>query len=526
MSSTTLLQDWLAHRAANTPDRTALVFEARSWSYAELDHEVRSTARRLASVGVGRDDRVAMLLHNSADAAILIHAVVRLGAALVPLNVRLTPAELEWQIHDCDPRVVLVESRTAPLIAELHEHANSTRVVSIDDLGPVTMNSDPLRLIPETEAMLLDEHAQSDVLAVVYTSGTTGRPKGAMLTVGNFWWSAIGSALNLGTHTGDRWLACMPLFHVGGLSILLRSAIYGITAVVHDGFEPDPVNRAIEHDGITIVSVVAVMLQRMLDARGATPYPASLRCVLLGGGAAPLSLLQRCAGLGVPVSQTYGLTETTSQLATLPPSEASRKLGAAGRPIYPNRVRIVTEGRDAKVGEAGEIVVSGPVVMAGYAGQPDATARAVVDGWLHTGDAGTVDEDGYLYVLDRRDDLIITGGENVYPAEVESVLLAHPRVAEAGVVGVSDDTWGHAVVAFVRLANDSASEHGSDDNVVDALRAHCRSQLAAYKTPRVYHVVTEPLPRTASGKIRRAALREEARSRTAGEVPPGDASHR
>ncbi|HEY8311115.1 MAG TPA: AMP-binding protein, partial [Gemmatimonadaceae bacterium] len=234
-------------------------------------------------------------------------------------------------------------------------------------------------------------------------------------------------------------------------------------------------------------------------------YPASLRCVLLGGGPAPRTLLERCAAIGVPVAQTYGLTETTSQLATLAPADALRKLGAAGRPIYPNEIRIVTDGRDADPDEPGEILVRGPVVMAGYAGQPAATSRAIVDGWLHTGDAGSLDVDGYLRVLDRRDDLIITGGENVYPAEVEAVLLAHPWVAETGVIGVPDVTWGQCVVAFVRT-----SDHPSLDraNIEATLREHCKGQLASYKTPRHIRVVTEPLPRTASGKLRRALLRE------------------
>jgi O-succinylbenzoic acid--CoA ligase len=290
---------------------------------------------------------------------------------------------------------------------------------------------------------------------------------------------------------------------VGGLSIVFRSAIYGTAAIVHEGFDPDAVNRAIERDGVTIVSVVAVMLQRMLDARGDGPYPASLRCVLLGGGPAPRPLLERCAALAVPVVQTYGLTETASQVATLAPEDALRKLGSAGRPLYPNELRIGAEdGSDAGAGASGEIVVRGPVVMAGYAGRPDATAEAIIDGWLHTGDIGRIDTDGYLYVLDRRDDLIITGGENVYPAEVEAVLLAHPSVVEAGVIGLPDDRWGQRIVAVVR-----AISGGKTDDLVDVLRAHCRSLLAAYKVPGEIRFVAHPLPRTASGKLRRTELR-------------------
>jgi O-succinylbenzoic acid--CoA ligase len=235
----------------------------------------------------------------------------------------------------------------------------------------------------------------------------------------------------------------------------------------------------------------------MLDARADRPYPSSLRCVLLGGGPAPRSLLDRCAAIGIPVVQTYGLTETCSQFATLAPEEALRRPGSAGKALYPNELRIAVASDDG----AGEILVRGPVVMAGYVNQPDATRAAIVDGWLHTGDIGRIDADGYLYVLDRRDDLIVTGGENVYPAEVEAALLSHHGVAEAGVVGVADEMWGQRVVAVVRFGNASANIELAE------LASHCRDRIAGYKVPREIRVVDEPLPRTASGKLRRSALR-------------------
>jgi O-succinylbenzoic acid--CoA ligase len=208
----------------------------------------------------------------------------------------------------------------------------------------------------------------------------------------------------------------LPLFHVGGLAILVRSAIYGIPALVHQSFDPAAANRAIDQDGVTIVSVVSAMLQRMLDERGDRPHPPALRCVLLGGGPAPRSLLEACVWRGVPVVQTYGLTEAASQVATLAPADALRKLGSAGQPLLPNELRIEREGASASAGQVGEILMRGPTVMCGYANRPEETARALQDGWLHTGDLGYLDDEGYLYVVSRRSDLIITGGENVYPA--------------------------------------------------------------------------------------------------------------
>jgi O-succinylbenzoic acid--CoA ligase len=509
------LPDWLRFRAEGTPARLALVADGRSWTYEELDRATTRMARMLSAWGVGNGDRVATLVNNGSGAAILIHAALRLGATLVPLNVRLSDVEVAWQIRDARARLLIVDARTGATARRAHEENPGLGVAMLvsaeaqvaADAARDAAPYDSLDSRGERDAELQFQHPADAVLAIVYTSGTTGQPKGAMLTVGNFWWSAVGSALNLGTHSNDRWLACMPLFHVGGMSILLRSAIYGITAVVHDGFEAAAVNRAIDEDGVTIVSVVLVMLQRMLDASGDRPFPASLRCVLLGGGPAPQPLLERCARLGIPVAQSYGLTETTSQLATLSPADALRKLGTAGRPIYPNEIMIAADGVSAAADEPGEILVRGPVVMAGYADRPEATELALAGGWLHTGDFGSLDADGYLRVLDRRSDLIITGGENVYPAEVEAALLAHAAVAEAAVVGLPDAQWGQKVVAVIRLrAHDGNS--GSTADLDAELRQHCRARLAAYKTPREFRIVTGDLPRTASGKLRRAALRE------------------
>jgi O-succinylbenzoic acid--CoA ligase len=504
-SSSRAFPDWLSYRSGSTPDRIALLARGRTWSFADLDSSVTSAALRLGELGVRSGDRVATLLHNSAGAAMLVHAVMRVGATLVPLNVRASEAELAWQIEDCDPRLVIVDERTAGPAKLACRDRPRPAVGVLDEENAGIVRGDTGSAAVESELALRFAHDPDSVVAIIHTSGTTGRPKGAMLTFGNFWWSAIGSAMNMGIREDDRWLVCLPLFHVGGLSIVVRSVICGFATLIHDAFDPDDVNRSIDEDNVTIVSVVAVMLERMLDARQDRVYPTSLRCVLLGGGPASQSLLERCASIGIPVMQTYGLTETASQVATLPPDYALRKTGSVGRPIYPNSLRIVKEdGSHANPGEPGEILVRGPVVMAGYAGQPDATAQAIVGGWLRTGDIGRLDAEGNLYVVDRRDDLIITGGENVYPAEVETALLAHPMVLEAAVVGVDDREWGQRVAAIVRLERYSSTM--SADRI-EALSAHCRSRLAHYKAPTSIYIVTEPLPRTASGKLQRALAR-------------------
>jgi O-succinylbenzoic acid--CoA ligase len=349
-----------------------------------------------------------------------------------------------------------------------------------------------------------DEGFDADaVQAIMYTSGASGRPKGAMLTFGNFFWSAFGSMAQLGVHEDDRWLVALPLFHVGGLSILFRSVVNGTTAVIHESFDPVRANRAIDEDGVTIVSLVSTMLLRMLEARDHRPFPASLRCVLLGGGPVPQELVDKGLELNIPIAQTYGLTETSSQATTLQLAEVVTRAGSAGKPLLPTEIRIKREdGSIAAPGEEGEIVVRGATISPGYWRRPDATAAAIRDGWLHTGDAGSIDADGYLYVIDRRDDLIVSGGENVYPAEVESVLSTHPAVREAGVFALTDPLWGQSVAAAVVL------REGLELLTAEALRVFCRERLAAYKAPREVFF-TEELPRTASGKLLRRELRAQ-----------------
>jgi O-succinylbenzoic acid--CoA ligase len=434
----------------------ALAFEQERWSFAELDRRVDAAAHSLAHQhGVRQGQRIGLHAPNGAAFVVAVHALMRLGAVLVPINTRLTAAEIDWQRQDAELALMLDDAAVRQLLT-CREAAAAQREFDLDE-----------------------PHS------IIYTSGTTGRPKGAILTYGNQWWSAVASALNLGLRADDRWLACLPLFHVGGLSILLRAAIYGITAEIHTRFDPAAVNAAIDAD-VSFISVVSTMLDRMLAERGTQAYPSSLRCVLLGGGPAPLPLLERALQLQVPVVQTYGLTETASQVVTLSPEDAVRKVGSAGKPLMGSEIRIDPQG---------EICVRGPTVSPGYLHQPPRT------GWLQTGDLGYLDDEGFLYVLDRREDLIVSGGENVYPAEVEAALLAHPAVEEAGVTGVPDAEWGRSVAAAIKL-------HPQYTATEDELIAFCRGRLAGYKVPRRIEF-RDALPRNAAGKLLRRELRIE-----------------
>ena len=490
MISDIQLSNWLTRSAENFPQRLAIKYEDVQWSFAEMERQVTRLARQLATLGVQHGSRVALLASNGLPYVACVHALTRLGAILVPLNTRLTTDELRWQLQDVHAAFLLNDSQHEARARE--QLSSATLTVEGGDvfLPGVAESTQPLQT-------LIDLNATQ---AIMYTSGTTGTPKGVLITYGMQWWNALGSALNLGHQPDDCWLACMPLFHIGGLSILMRSVIYGISVVLQEKFDAAVVNRAIHEDRVSIISVVATMLQRMLaelDAHHAN-YPAALRCVLLGGGPAPRPLLEECARRTIPVVQTYGLTESCSQAVTLSPVDALRKLGSAGRPLLPVQLRIMHDEREALADEPGTIYLKGPTITPAYVDRPQATRDAFRDGWLSTGDIGYLDDEGYLYVLDRRNDLIISGGENIYPAEIEAVFLSHPDVEEAGVSGRADLQWGQVPVAYIHLRPGSATSAA-------ALLDYASIRLARYKLPRAIHLVAA-LPRNSAGKLLRREL--------------------
>jgi o-succinylbenzoate---CoA ligase len=439
------LDNWLAQRAQSCPERTALIADGAGVTYAELEAEATWVARRLAAYGVRRDATAALTIRPGREEVVLLHALMKLGATALPLSPALSDAE-----------------RQAVLDAE---HP----AIDLSDVARLTQT--------EADMPLLGEHDMDDCTCRILTSGSSGTPRPVGLTYGNFLFSAMGSAYNIGVSPDDRWLCCLPLSHVAGLSIVMRSVIYGTTAVLHDGFEVDRVAASLTDDDITVVSLVATMLGRLLEAGADLSGP---RAILVGGGPIPEDTLEEALGRGATVVQTYGLTEACSQVSTLAPADARRKVGSAGRPLLTTHLRI----------RHGEILVQGPTVAPGFA---DA------DGWLHTGDLGRIDEEGFLYVEDRIDDMIVSGGENVVPAEVEQVLLRHPQVADAAVVGRDDPEWQEAVTAVVVL-------HEGAELPTEELRRHCAEELAGYKVPKRIEIASA-LPRTPGGKLLRRALR-------------------
>lgn len=452
--------------------------------------------QRLVQHGIKPGDNVAVLLPNSLAFVTLIYALIRIGARLVPLNTRLTPNELRTQILMTDCSTFICSASMKEVGQAACPETASMLELPDDPDGLVSwLIEQPVRANWQaSSASTLD-----DIQAILFTSGTSGKAKGATLTYANHFWSAIASAFRIGIDPNDRWLSCLPLYHVGGLAILFRSCLYGTTVILHRGFDTHDVMNSIAVHKATLVSLVPTMLYRLLHENHSAKAFGSLRLLLLGGAAASRELLEDAQQAGLPVATTYGLTEAASQVATALPAQVKQKPGSVGRAQLLSRIQIVDQiGYPLPTGEVGEITVTGPTVMAGYYGDDQATRLAIRNSTLFTGDVGYLDSDGDLWVLDRRDDLIVSGGENVYPAEVEAVLRAHPAVHEAVVVGLPHPEWGKQVVAAVVVNHIGAVTQ-------DDLSNYCRDHLAGYKQPKRFFFL-DHLPQTGSGKIPRSVV--------------------
>ncbi len=478
------MPDWLSARVKATPDKPFLYIDQESYSFAELDRLAQATCaliREHTVISVG--DHVGLLLTNGLPFILSLLALMRLGAVVVPLNTRLQPSELKWQFDNSDCRLLICGRESQPMAAGIADD-----LLPFPEIGSLSVPA----IVEGPRAIDLNVN-----FAIVHTSGTSGRPKAAILTYGNIFQSAMASAFRLGVLPDDRWLCILPLYHVGGLSIVLRSLLYGtaLELMFSPRFDVEAVNCLLRSRPISLISLVPTMLQRLLDAREAA-WNQNLRMILLGGEATSTALVRRCLEADIPIATSYGLSEASSQVATATHQLLQAKPTSVGKPLLFSELRIIDEdGRTMPAQEAGEILIRGACVMRGYYRDPSATENALKDGWLHTGDIGYLDQDGDLFVLQRRSDLIISGGENVYPVEVEAVLRTHPAVAEAVVLGLDDSEWGQRVAAAIQL------KPGLHASAVELI-AFARHNMASYKAPREIRFV-ERFPRTASGKIQR-----------------------
>lgn len=480
--------DWLVRQAAVRPRHEAIIAREGAVDFQTLEARVGRRAARLADCRRGA--RVGVVLDAGVPLVETLLACLRMGRSAVLIDPRLGQAEARPLVEAATPVVVVGGGETSDLARDLADHVDA-ELQLLDEDGGRTGRPAP------AQGVDLDAEA-----VVVFSSGTSGRPKPVALTAGNLLWSALASAARLGSHPADRWLACLPLSHVGGLSVVFRSVLFGTTLVLQRGFDEGAVRSSLAADAISLISLVPTTLGRLLDGAGLSA-PA-LRCALIGGASAPIDLLERARAAGVPAAPTYGMTETASQVATLPPGEEPGETGRVGCPLLPTEVQIRGDDHAClPVGEIGHIMVRGPTVAPGASGP---------DGWLRSDDLGRLDARGALTVLGRRDDVIVTGGENVSPAEVEAVLGGCVAVAEVGVAAVPDARWGQVVGAWVVPCP-------GERPTLEQLRAACDGRLAPHKRPRRLFL-TESLPRTALGKLRRAEL--AALARRGGEVGSGD----
>lgn len=482
---TDMLPNLLKNRAYLTPNREAIVYRNQRLSFRELYERAYQHAGILAGYGVNEFEYVGFLVKSDIETVIHLLALQVIGAKAVLLNNRLTSSELIYQINDAKVKFLITEQ-------EFEEKGKSIE----EEISITVIDKGKLDHSKYIQPMEIEQIDLNKVCSIMYTSGTTGAPKGVIQTYGNHWWSAVGNALNAGLTEEDTWLCTVPLFHISGYSILMRSLIYGIKIVLHEHFDENRILDDIQMEKVTIMSVVTTMLQR-IEGISEAEFPQYFRYMLLGGGPVSVELLTRCMKKGIPVYYSYGMTETSSQIVTLSPDDSLKKIGSAGKPLFPAQLKIIGEtGEEVSADEVGEIHVYGPNVSKGYLNRES----HLQSGWFCTGDIGYKDSEGFLYVLDRRADLIISGGENVYPAEIEAVLSEMNGIKEAAVIGISNKEWGQVPVAFI--VKETSSSITKED-----ISKSCEYYLAKFKIPKQIYFIPE-IPRNAAGKIVRRTLRE------------------
>ncbi|MBI5262986.1 MAG: long-chain fatty acid--CoA ligase [Bradyrhizobium sp.] len=495
--------DWIAHYGRRTPGKTAVVDLAseRRFTYSQLDSRVSRLARHLRDrLNVSRGDRVAVLAQNTTDTLEVQFACGRLGAIFLPLNTRLTVPELQFIVGDSSPRVLIHDDELAETALAVAKLCGVASTLLLGPTGSYEAGIAAAKPLDGVEEVTLD-----DVSTIMYTSGTTGQPKGATITHGMTFWNCINLGGPACISPSSVLLTVLPLFHTGGLNCYTNPVLHaGGTVMIMRTFDPGQALQLIGDParGINVFFGVPAIYQFM--AQHPLFESVDLSRLIIGGvGGAPMPvpLLKTWEARGVALQQGYGMTETSPAVLVLDREDAARKAGSAGKPVLHTEVRVVRpDGTDAAVGELGELWVKGPNVTPGYWNRPEANKTSFTEGWLHTGDATRVDEEGFYYIVDRWKDMYISGGENVYPAEVESVLHQLPAILEAAVIGIPDPQWGEVGLAIVAVK--------PGQTVTEAeMFAHCSANLARFKCPRQIRFV-DALPRNATGKIHKPTLRQ------------------
>lgn len=487
------ISHWIDKRASITPQRIALIDEHRKLTYLEMGEIVDHFAGVLQSTySVRKGDRVGLLSKNSMEYIIALFAVAKLNAIVVPLNIRLSLDELEFQRKDSGFETLIVDRDYHLKGKELLQRTHFQYLLTFDSLFQT-----------ETETF---KHTEIDPAApyiICYTSGTTGNPKGAVLTQENMYWNAVNNIFTLDITSKDKVITLLPLFHIGGIGLFtLPALLAGGTVVVPDRFEPDQALKYIEKFGVTIAMGVPTIhdaLRKSPNFKTTNLY--SVRFFYNGGAPCPEDLIRWYLQKGIPFGQGYGLTETSPTVFLLCEDDFQKKIGSIGKPVMFTEIRIVDNyGKEVSSGEIGELLVKGPNVMKEYWNLPIETDKSIQNGWFTTGDMVRQDEEGFIYIAGRKKEMIISGGENIYPLEIEKVLYELPEIEEVAVIGVSHDKWGETPIAFITIKNGVVLTE-------DYLKEHCALKLARYKVPSIFKFVSI-LPKNATGKIDKAAIKK------------------
>jgi fatty-acyl-CoA synthase len=502
--------DWLTHHRAHRPRKEAVreLGSQRSFSYADLDRRADSVAAYFSSLGVGRGDRVALLAHNGVEFFDVQFACGRTGAIAVLLNWRLTVTELEYILNDSSPKILVHDAAFTEAAQALQRLCGIETLLCIDTSAGVGSATNPYEAVVNAfdgQAGVREALTHDDVSTIMYTSGTTGHPKGAMITHGMNFWNCVNLGIPAGIGLDTVHLSVLPLFHTGGLNCYSNPVLHaGGTVVIMRTFDPGLALQVIGDPAqhITHFFAVPAPYQFMMQHPDfETTDLSRLRCAGVGGAPCALTILQNWAARGVLLLQGFGMTETSPACIFLDPADAIRKLGSTGKVLLHTELRIVDElGGDCGPDEVGELWVAGPNITPGYWNRPDATASSFEGRWLKTGDAARFDDEGFVYIVDRWKDMYISGGENVYPAEVENVLYQLPQVAEAAVIGIPNDKWGEVGLAVLVLKPGQELDRST-------VVGYCGERLARFKVP--HDVATiEALPRNATGKVLKRELRK------------------
>jgi fatty-acyl-CoA synthase len=500
--------DWLKRHAERTPDKLALVdaHTGRQFTYAQLNERANRFASFLQNtLGIRRGERVSILAQNSSDYYEALFGCGKMGAILNTLNWRLAVPELAFIINDCAPRALIYEPMFAEAVDALRPRIGCEFYVIMADEAPAgEWTYEGALAAGSPEGVEMPPFTYNDIWAIIYTSGTTGRPKGAQVTYGNFFYNAVGMGQAIDLNSQDVNLNVLPTFHIGGLGLYAGPTFHaGGTVVVMRAFDPGELLRLIEEWKVTALLLVPSIYLVLAQFPDFDKYDlTSVRSWASGGSALPPSLVHQFAERGIIIQQGFGMTETGPTVFLIAKEDAVRKAGSVGKPVLHTDVCIMDrQGSVLGPNEVGELCIRGGNVTTGYWNRPEATAEAIVDGWLHSGDAARYDEEGFYYIVDRWKDMFISGGENVYPAKVENVIYQHPAVAEAAVIGVPHPKWQEVGKAIIVVKEGRTL---TEEEVI----TFCQGKLARYKIPKSVAFV-EALPRTAAGKVLKRELRKE-----------------